>query len=43
VDGLQKALPSTIITTAPRNVMLLRERKSKAELDLLKCANEVTA
>lgn len=43
VDGLQEALPNTTILTAPRDVKLLRERKSKAELELLKCANEVTA
>ena len=42
MDGFQKAIPGTTIATAPRDITLLRERKSKAELDLLKCANEVS-
>jgi hypothetical protein len=42
MDGLQKAIPGATIATAPRDITLLRERKSKAELDLLKCANEVS-
>jgi Xaa-Pro aminopeptidase len=42
VDGLQKAAPGVRVLTAPPEVTRLRERKSPAELDLLKCANEVS-
>ncbi|KAG1749007.1 peptidase M24, structural domain-containing protein [Suillus paluster] len=42
VDGLQKAAPGVHVMTAPPDVTQLRERKSLAELDLLRCANEVT-
>lgn len=42
VDGLQKAGPGVRVMTAPTDVTQLRERKSPAELDLLRCANEVT-
>ena len=41
VDGMQAALPSVKAETAPREVNLLRERKSAAELSLMKKANEV--
>ncbi|RDB21302.1 putative peptidase C18A7.01 [Hypsizygus marmoreus] len=41
-DGLQEALPNVTIVTAPNEVTQLRERKSDAEIDLLKCANEAT-
>ncbi|KAF9005720.1 hypothetical protein BDZ89DRAFT_1145123 [Hymenopellis radicata] len=40
VDGLQKAFPLASIVTAPPEVRQLRERKSEAELELMKCANE---
>lgn len=42
VDGLQKAAPGIRVLTAPSEITQLRERKSPAELDLLKCANEVS-
>ncbi|KAG1736725.1 peptidase M24, structural domain-containing protein [Suillus lakei] len=42
VDGLQKAAPGVRVMSAPPEVTQLRARKSLAELDLLKCANEVT-
>ncbi len=43
VDGLQKAFPLATIVTAPPEVRQLRERKSDAELGLMKCANEVSS
>lgn len=42
VDGLRAALPQAVVSTAPTEVKLLRERKSNAELELMKCANEVS-
>ena len=42
VDGLQQASPSTKVVSAPVQIRRLRERKNKEELDILKCANEVT-
>lgn len=42
VDGLQKAAPGVRVMSAPPEVAQLRARKSQAELDLLRCANEVT-
>ncbi|KZP23639.1 peptidase M24 [Athelia psychrophila] len=42
VDGLQDAAPSYNVASAPMEVRSLRERKSNAEIDLMKCANEVT-
>ncbi|TFK55181.1 Creatinase/aminopeptidase [Heliocybe sulcata] len=42
VDGLKAAAPQSAVLSAPEEVRQLRERKSKAELDILKCANEVT-
>jgi Xaa-Pro aminopeptidase len=42
VDGLQKAAPGVRVMSAPPEVTQLRARKSQAELDLLRCANEVT-
>lgn len=42
VDGLQKAAPGVRVMSAPLEVTQLRARKSQAELDLLRCANEVT-
>ncbi|KAF8163159.1 peptidase M24, structural domain-containing protein [Crassisporium funariophilum] len=42
VDGLQHADPSMEILSAPLAITAMRERKSQAEIDILKCANEVT-
>ncbi|KAF7975300.1 hypothetical protein HWV62_10072 [Athelia sp. TMB] len=42
VDGLQDAAPSFTIVSAPTEVRSLRERKSQTEIELMKCANEVT-
>jgi Xaa-Pro aminopeptidase len=42
-DGLQSALPNAKIVTSPLEINQLRERKSEAELNILKCANEVGA
>lgn len=42
-DGLRAAAPQTLVLPAPIEVQQLRERKSEAELDILKCVNEVTA
>jgi Xaa-Pro aminopeptidase len=42
VDGLQTALPKSNVVSAPVEVRRLRERKSPAEIDLLKCANEAS-
>ncbi|KAF8636601.1 hypothetical protein AX17_003411 [Amanita inopinata Kibby_2008] len=42
VDGLQRAFPHISVTSAPPNISQLRERKSKAEIEILKCANEAT-
>ncbi|KAH7889898.1 Creatinase/aminopeptidase [Phlebopus sp. FC_14] len=42
VDGLQKAAPEVTVLSAPLDITSLRERKSPAELALLKCVNEVT-
>lgn len=41
VDGFQDAAPSYKIASAPIEIRSLRERKSDAEIDLMKCANEV--
>ncbi|KAG5716297.1 hypothetical protein E4T56_gene10642 [Termitomyces sp. T112] len=41
-DGFELALPNATILSAPETIRELRERKSKAEIDLLKCANEAT-
>lgn len=41
VDGLQQASPSTTVVSAPVQIRRLRERKSKQEIEILKCANEV--
>ncbi|PCH38133.1 Creatinase/aminopeptidase [Wolfiporia cocos MD-104 SS10] len=42
VDGLQQAAPSSKVVTAPVEIQRLRERKSKEELEIMKCVNEVT-
>ncbi|KAG6874277.1 hypothetical protein C0995_001502 [Termitomyces sp. Mi166 len=41
-DGFESALPNATILSAPEAIRQLRERKSSAEIDLLKCANEAT-
>jgi Xaa-Pro aminopeptidase len=41
VDGLKDALPSVDVRSAPSEIRRLRQRKSPAELELMKCANEV--
>lgn len=49
VDGLLRAsepvekmtLPAVNVLSAPSDVTQMRERKSKAEIQILKCANEV--
>jgi len=41
-DGLAEALPGTNVASAPPEIRQLRERKSPAEIELLRCANEVT-
>ncbi|KAJ7582622.1 peptidase M24, structural domain-containing protein [Mycena floridula] len=41
-DGLQNLAILNPITSAPTDIVILRERKSAAELELLKCANEAT-
>lgn len=41
VDGLQAAVPKSRVVSAPVEIRRLRERKSPAEIDLLKCANQV--
>lgn len=42
-DGFQRALIGTNLTTtsAPKEINQLRERKSDAEIEILKCVNEV--
>ncbi|KAH7929783.1 Creatinase/aminopeptidase [Leucogyrophana mollusca] len=42
VDGLQNAGSGVKVASAPAEIKQLRERKSTAEIELLKCANEVT-
>lgn len=42
VDGLQKAAPGAEVVIAPVEIRQLRERKSASELEILKCANEVS-
>ncbi|THH20377.1 hypothetical protein EW146_g973 [Bondarzewia mesenterica] len=42
VDGIQKAAPRSQILLAPVEIRDLRQRKSAAELEIMKCANEVT-
>ncbi|KAF8509540.1 Creatinase/aminopeptidase [Gautieria morchelliformis] len=41
-DGIQAAAPGVKVTSAPLSIRSLRERKSPAEVALLRCANEVT-
>lgn len=40
-DGFRKAFPHATVSPAPPEVKELRQRKSEAEIELLKCANEV--
>lgn len=40
-DGVQQAAKDSLVTSAPVEVRRLRERKSEAELEILKCVNEV--
>lgn len=40
VEGLSQAAPTSKISSAPVDVRNLRERKSPAEIELMKCANE---
>ncbi|KAH8106756.1 peptidase M24 [Cristinia sonorae] len=42
VEGLQQAAPHAVVRGAPIEIRRLRERKSKEELEIMKCANEVT-
>lgn len=42
-DGLASALPDQKVESAPLEITTLRERKSPAELDVLRCANEVSS
>ena len=41
VDGLQDADPNANIYSAPLEITQMRERKSRAELEILQCVNEV--
>ncbi|KAI0306784.1 peptidase M24 [Multifurca ochricompacta] len=41
-DGLAHAAPRTRVVSAPVEIRQIRERKSREELEILKCANEVT-
>lgn len=40
-DGLEEAASGREVLTAPKEVTTIRERKSEAELEILRCANEV--
>jgi Xaa-Pro aminopeptidase len=42
VDGLQAAHPQAAVSSAPYEIKRLRERKSPAEIELMKCVNEVS-
>jgi Xaa-Pro aminopeptidase len=42
VDGLQRADPNANIYSAPLEITQMRERKSKTELEILRCVNEAT-
>lgn len=42
VDGLRNAAAHVKVASAPVEIRRLRERKSKEEIDILKCANEAT-
>lgn len=42
-DGLQRADPGLLVISAPLSITRLREQKSRVELNILKCVNEVGA
>lgn len=42
-DGVQQAAKDGLVVSAPVEVRRLRERKSEAELEIMKCANEVNS
>ena len=43
VDGFEKASPlKSKVLSAPQEIRYIRERKSPAEIELMKCANEVS-
>jgi len=42
VDGLRNAASHVKVASAPIEIRRLRERKSKEEIEILKCANEAT-
>ncbi|KAF9239642.1 peptidase M24, structural domain-containing protein, partial [Melanogaster broomeanus] len=42
VEGFEKVTPGVKVLSAPLEITSLRERKSPAEIALLKCVNEVT-
>jgi len=41
-DGLESAFPNATVLSAPEQIKQLRERKSRAEIDIMKCVNEAT-
>jgi Xaa-Pro aminopeptidase len=41
LDGLSKASPSTPVLAAPLEIQRLRQRKSRKEIEIMKCVNEV--
>ncbi|THH29648.1 hypothetical protein EUX98_g4549 [Antrodiella citrinella] len=41
-DGLQQVVSHSVVQSAPTEIRRLRERKSEEELEIMKCANEVT-
>ena len=41
LDGLSKAAPSVPVLPAPVEIQRLRQRKSRRELEIMECANEV--
>ena len=42
LDGLSKAAPSVPVLSAPVEIQRLRQRKSVRELEIMRCANEVS-
>lgn len=42
LDGLSKTSPSILVLPAPVEIQRLRQRKSVRELEIMKCANEVS-
>ncbi|KAF8516911.1 peptidase M24 [Hysterangium stoloniferum] len=41
-DGIEAAVPTRVVTSAPLAIRTQRERKSPTEIALLRCVNEVT-